>query len=319
MFDTRDGTIAAVAASLTLAIGALLLGQGPGLGSSEAPRLQAPRLEGVVVAVHADGTESIVSGLSAESARKPAKCKKNDRRKRCRKQQAAPATAPTPVTPVPAAPTPVPLATPAPVSGGGNPAAYTFMAMSTTGTPVRWDKCKPVRYRINPAHVTQPMLDDVFEALRRASAASGIVFEYAGTTDVVPFATANWYEPLYDLTSDTSLYIAFSDEAQVPQLAGSVVGLAGPLWKVASDGSSKPVAVLGGAVFEVTDLPSGFPNGRSRGAVLLHELGHVLNLGHVDDSAQMMYPQLRAEGPTDYQAGDRTGLNTLAALPCEPA
>jgi predicted Zn-dependent protease len=49
------------------------------------------------------------------------------------------------------------------------------------------------------------------------------------------------------------------------------------------------------------------------GALLLHELGHVVGLGHTPDSAQIMYPDLRPMSSAQYQPGDLGGLARLGA------
>jgi hypothetical protein len=50
-------------------------------------------------------------------------------------------------------------------------------------------------------------------------------------------------------------------------------------------------------------------------ATIAHELGHLVGLGHVEDTRQLMYPSARpvvsAFGP-----GDLTGLAALGAGPC---
>ncbi len=53
------------------------------------------------------------------------------------------------------------------------------------------------------------------------------------------------------------------------------------------------------------------------GSILLHELGHLMGLAHVDDSAQLMFPEARREVP-DFAAGDLTGLAALGGGVCVP-
>ena len=57
-------------------------------------------------------------------------------------------------------------------------------------------------------------------------------------------------------------------------------------------------------------VPGGGPVAR---AIVLHELAHVVGLGHVDDPAELMYPYA---GRADLGAGDLTGLALLGAGAC---
>lgn len=52
----------------------------------------------------------------------------------------------------------------------------------------------------------------------------------------------------------------------------------------------------------------GVPN---RGALILHEVGHALGLGHVTTDADLMYPVSRRGSPTRFTAGDKRGLAYL--------
>ena len=49
-------------------------------------------------------------------------------------------------------------------------------------------------------------------------------------------------------------------------------------------------------------------------AVILHELGHVMGLEHVDDPAQLMYPEIGA--PDGLADGDLNGLYELGRAQC---
>ena len=62
--------------------------------------------------------------------------------------------------------------------------------------------------------------------------------------------------------------------------------------------------------------------GDSPGPVLMHELGHLAGIDHVNDPGQVMYPVARDDGPTTYGAGDLDGLWRVSAwngcLPFSP-
>jgi hypothetical protein len=51
-------------------------------------------------------------------------------------------------------------------------------------------------------------------------------------------------------------------------------------------------------------------------AVILHEIGHLVGLDHVNDQAELMY--LRGGTLTDSGPGDLTGLATLGNGTCAP-
>jgi hypothetical protein len=49
----------------------------------------------------------------------------------------------------------------------------------------------------------------------------------------------------------------------------------------------------------------------------MHELGHLVGLGHVNDSRQLMHAANKS-GVTEFAAGDLTGLAVLGNGPCVP-
>ena len=50
--------------------------------------------------------------------------------------------------------------------------------------------------------------------------------------------------------------------------------------------------------------------------VVLHELGHLAGLAHVDDPTQVMNPRSGEGSPTTYAGGDLRGLATAGAGTC---
>ena len=54
--------------------------------------------------------------------------------------------------------------------------------------------------------------------------------------------------------------------------------------------------------------PGDFPG---RGALITHEVGHSLGLGHVTDRREIMYPVATNGSPLGLEKGDVAGLDTL--------
>lgn len=159
----------------------------------------------------------------------------------------------------------------------------------------RWNPCKPIRYATNFAGATEEQKAAFQYALERAKKATGLTFEHVGETT----QGAGGRPP-----EGADAVFAVFTEQQEPSLMGGVVGLGGGAY--ASYGGVY-VVVSGFAYLdrEVTDVK------RMR-KVWLHEIGHMIGLGHVDDPNQVM-----AQGGQDpvqeYGPGDLEGLWHLGA------
>ena len=208
----------------------------------------------------------------------------------------------------------VPLAAHAHRSGVTAGRDYAFLATDAQGRPAHWNRCSPVRYRVNTAGAPSGSLAEVQTALGKVSAATGLRFSYAGSTSVVPFTDSAWANATPAAQSG-DLYIAWSDEAHVSYLAGSVAGVGGPIYR--SDGSREPQIIRGGVTLDrATRVARGFGAGVRSGTLLMHELGHTMNLGHVEDPTEVMYGTVNSASHGDYQAGDVAGMRALAAYTC---
>lgn len=203
-----------------------------------------------------------------------------------------------------------------PVPGLASDAAgqgtYRFEYVHSDGAPLRWDPCTPIRYVTNLTRAPYPTaLADVQAALSRVTDATGLTFTFAGETDEPPHDERDPVQPdRYGSADWAPVLISWTDPAQVPSLQGPVVGVA----QIVPAGA-QPGLVSGAIYLDATDtLRPGFGTGRSWGTVLLHEAGHLVGLGHVDDEREIMHPggeRGRAAATVRWGVGDSTGLRQL--------
>jgi hypothetical protein len=187
---------------------------------------------------------------------------------------------------------------------------FSFMAM-VGGQPVRWNPCEPIHYVVNLGAAPPGSLQDVQTAVLRLSAATGIAFTYDGLTDEVPTKDRAAYQP--DRYGDrwAPVLIGWVDPATSSfdfQPGGhEAAGIAGPLYP--QPGPST-IYVSGTVALNVDDPnPPGFELPGEQGPVVLHELAHVLGIGHFKAQGELMEPS--GGGVTDFGPGDLEGLREL--------
>lgn len=230
-------------------------------------------------------------------------------------------TAPTPTSP-PDRPTPgreasrTPLGRPLPAPAEGG--AYSFIAMQTDGTPVAYDPCRPIHYVVRPDNAPPGGEEVVQAAFARIGEVTGLRFVHDGASDEPTTIDRPIFQP--DRYGDrwAPVLVAWETEEQNPALVGDTVGQAGSVAVALGQGTQ--VFVTGSVSLDAGRIPEilAFRDGEEtvRG-IILHELGHLVGLGHVDDTTQLMYPEARRE-VADFAAGDLTGLAALGTGSCVP-
>lgn len=190
--------------------------------------------------------------------------------------------------------------TPGPTAGPG----WRLWAVRDDGSPVRWDPCSEIAWTVragDPAWLS-PVVGQVLD---RVTAATGLRFRRVPPRDTAvgsdrPLASDGAWEPVV---------VTFTTPSETDWLTDADRAVTVP---VAVDGQFVTGQVLLHDGRELTaDLAS---RDGSWGGVLLHEVGHLVGLDHVEDPAQVLHPVPR-EGPVRLGDGDLAGLATVSADP----
>ena len=180
------------------------------------------------------------------------------------------------------------------------------------GSPVRWNPCEPIRWTLDPDDAPDGGREALSLAMARITAVSGLRFEFVGMTDEQPRSDRplvvegpegpRWAPVLITWVPADSIDLPLSDMER---------GVAVP---VAVREGSHQVFVTGQVVLNAdkTLLPMFEDRHASWGAVLLHELGHLVGLDHVGDPVQLMAPT-PGFGEVRFGEGDRAGLQAVGA------
>ncbi|GAA1503350.1 hypothetical protein GCM10009788_03230 [Nocardioides humi] len=180
--------------------------------------------------------------------------------------------------------------------------AYAFLQEQpyAAGEPVTWRPCEPIRYEVNPAHASgsdDEAVARVQDAVAEVAEASGFRFRYVGTTARRP-ADADQLAP----GPAPPVLVAWARADEVEDLAGEVAGIGG---SVSREQDRWSWYVTGRVVLDADAVD----DADDERATLLHELGHVLGLDHVDSRRELMHAQ--SAGQEDFGPGDLEGLARL--------
>jgi hypothetical protein len=190
---------------------------------------------------------------------------------------------------------------------------FLFLDRTDQGGPTRWNPCEPIHYVVNASLAPPGSIADVHEAVRRISAATGISFVYEGITDEEASIYRDVFQPDRYGPRWAPVLIAWADpdDSDIPFRRGDRVA-AGVAVPVIPSTRFEDVYVSGWIAINADDPnPPGFDLPGEQGPVILHEIGHLMGLGHVRTAGELMNPS--GGGVTDLAAGDREGLRELGA------
>lgn len=186
---------------------------------------------------------------------------------------------------------------------------YAFLVtQEDSDEPVAYDPCQSVRVVVNTRTGPADAVDLVAGALDEVAELTGLSFDLDGVVTTAP--SIDW-QPEEDGDGWQPVLIAWTDEDAVDELAGNVLGLGGSAW---SDEGGTRRYITGQVLLDGPQLASLGPD-QTR-ATLLHELGHLVGLDHVEDENSLMQPYT---GPEEWGSGDLAGLQQLGRGSCAPS
>ncbi|WP_049822021.1 matrixin family metalloprotease [Arthrobacter sp. H41] len=181
---------------------------------------------------------------------------------------------------------------------------------------IAYDPCRPVHYVVRPEGAPAGSEGLIEAAVAEISAATGLQFVYDGTTTEGPSSNRDTYQPDRYGERWAPVLFTWTNEDETPGLEGTMIALGSS--EYAQRPGTPAVYVAGQVKLDVEQVSEWLedPEGRFEvKGLIMHELGHVVGLDHIDDRDQLMH----ATAPVyEMQDGDRAGFALLGTGPCVP-
>ena len=205
---------------------------------------------------------------------------------------------------------------PAPKSPQPVSTKYAFLELDkNSSAPVTWSPCRAIHYVVRTQNAPLDGARMLRESFAMVSKATGLVFTDDGLSTETPSKARAAYLP--DRYGDrwAPVLVAWVTPREFPEFRGDRAGQAGP---TSISYNSGPIAYVSGQVLldapQLVDVEKHEGETAAR-SIVLHELGHLVGLDHVNDPTQLMNPR-NSPGINTYQRGDLTGLAKLGNGPC---
>lgn len=184
--------------------------------------------------------------------------------------------------------------------------SHTFTEHGEQG-PLRWRTCAVVPVLVNPGPTGSEGLAEIRHALSVVTAHTGLRLKVVGVTDAVP--RRNWARDgqVVDGWPYPAVLIGWVSSSTTDMISGQQSGSA-----VANPTTYQGTRQLvSGAIALNSDqlnrFAPGFGPGATRGNLILHELGHIIGLGHAG-LGMLMHARVDSRSPDGFTTGDLLGL-----------
>jgi hypothetical protein len=177
--------------------------------------------------------------------------------------------------------------------------------------PVGFSSCRMIQVAVYPAGGPPDAEQLVREAVARLRSATGldivVIGAYGGHAP-------NWNFEAAPIRPGDPISVSWQDGSAIQEMTDDVAGLGG---SPVIDGPNGVRFRIGGTIALSRDYYDYLARRNDHGeglAVILHEFGHVLGLGHVRSSHELMSED--NNGQLDFGPGDLEGLRKLGRAPC---
>lgn len=197
---------------------------------------------------------------------------------------------------------------------------YVLDLVNENNKGVKWNTCKPIKYTINTTNAPAGAEEFVKKAMEEVETQTGIDFSYIGLTNknLWPKGKNNFKKSaMYTDQTITFLW----DSRTFPNEGANEFGARylGYAFKGFQKSKKRGSIFSGVIVFNTDFFNTAKAIDKTHKHVLLHELGHVLNLAHTADPSQVMYSSVNTDEPNtfeSFQDKDLQGISHVKKKKC---